>query len=442
MNPLLGMTLVAGSFTGLILGVAWMRRRRRVHPELSRKIVHIGMGFTTLSFPWLFTEPWPVWVLSAGFVVTLVMLRVVPSLRDGLGQVLFGIERRTWGEYCFPVAVAIVFAIAHQQIVNYLIPLLVLGLADALAALIGVRFGRSKYVTDEGTKSLEGSLAFFVAAALSTLGPLMLLTDEPLSHAIATAVSIGVLTALIEAISWRGLDNLFLPLTTLVLLVRTAERTTAELAVQVLVALGLLGLLLLWRRYTTFRDNAVAGVTLVLFVCWTSGGWEWLLSPLTVALVYTMLPFRPTHISPDVHGNWIVLSMIMPAFVWLFLEKGVNLPGQLNAYVLACGAQLAMVFLARWKRGWPTASATVVILGASAAAWLIVYLPLWGLAQLPVRSATSAVLALMIFIVTTATFFAVSGRPVDMPNTAARWLRQTALAAVASTAGLLPVFKP
>ena len=64
-------------------------------------------------------------------------------------------------------------------------PLLVSGLpgagksrlADAVAALIGIRYGTLQYQTTEGTKSVEGSVAFFFVAFLSVLVPLLVFTE-------------------------------------------------------------------------------------------------------------------------------------------------------------------------------------------------------------------------------------------------------------------------
>lgn len=437
-NPFPGIGIAAGSFAVVFGGVTLARRS--LPPEASRKLVHVAMGLVTLSFPFLFLEPWPVWALSGLFIVTLSALRFLGPLRQRFGQTLGGVERQSWGEFYFPMAVAIVFTLSYRRPANYVIALLVLTLGDAVAALVGLRFGKLRYRTDEGCKTIEGSLALCLVAALCTAVPALLMTHQPVVRAAIAGVCVGVLAALVEAISWRGLDNLFLPLATLALLNDFWRRSTPELLVRLVVAIGLLTLLLLWRQRTTLRDDALAGATLVLYLCFTIGGWLWLEPPLVVAVAYTFLPFRPERISPDIHGNWVMLSLAGAGFLWLFLERGEHTGDYLLPYVLSFALQLSMVFLARWKRGRPSTPAWRIIAGAAFAAWLFIFLP--AMVSAAFRPALgSMVLALVLIIAVTGLFCIFEGHPRNMPNNPRRWLIQTTLALAGSAAGLLPAFK-
>jgi phytol kinase len=438
MTSLLGMILVTGWFGAVIGGLALARPR--LHPELSRKLAHMGMGLATLFFPLLFGAAWPVWALSVSFMMVLAALRWVGPLRERFGKVLGDVKRQSWGEFYFPLAVAIVFTIAHLQPARYVISLLVLTLADAVAALIGTRFGKLRYRTDEGWKSIEGSLSLFAVAAISTAVPAAFMTHQDLVRLEITAICVGVLAALVEAIAWRGLDNLFLPLATLVVLIEFEKHTIAELITRLAVALGMLAVLLLWRQRTTLRDNALAGATLVLYLCFAVGGWLWLEPPLLLTMVYTFLPFRPQRVSAEVHGNTVILSMAAAGFVWLFLDKSLHDTDYRLPYVLSFALQLSMVFLARWKRGKPTTATWLIISGASFAAWLFAFVPALVVAWSHL-SVSVALTALMVVAAATTLFCALEGHPADMPNSVRRWLIQTAVALAGSTAGLLTVFK-
>ncbi|MFO1448417.1 MAG: hypothetical protein U1F61_09700 [Opitutaceae bacterium] len=55
-----------------------------------------------------------------------------------------------------------------------MIPVALLTFADAAGAMIGTRWGRHKFATLEGTKSVEGSIAVGVTGMLATMVPLML----------------------------------------------------------------------------------------------------------------------------------------------------------------------------------------------------------------------------------------------------------------------------
>lgn len=145
MNPFLGILIVAIAFALLMGVVGWLRQRCGLQPELSRKAVHVGMGLVTLSFPWLFQEFWPVGLLAGGFILALLAIRFVPPLRAKLGGVLGGVERESWGEFLFPISVAFIFWLARGNTLLFFVPVLTLSLADALAALIGQRYGLARY---------------------------------------------------------------------------------------------------------------------------------------------------------------------------------------------------------------------------------------------------------------------------------------------------------
>ncbi len=77
--------------------------------------------------------------------------------------------------------------------------------SDSMAALIGRRFGRKKFLQ----KSVEGSLAFFVS------GVVVILFTPKIEYSV-TEYFIGIIAALVgtivEAVSWKIDDNLSIPL--------------------------------------------------------------------------------------------------------------------------------------------------------------------------------------------------------------------------------------
>ncbi len=211
-NPWLGMGLVGMVFAGLMVGLREYRRSRATDPELIRKLLHVGMGLVTLTLPWLFVATWPVLLLATAFTCFLIALRFSPALRRLLGGVIDGVARDSLGEICFPVAVGVAFLLSAGDPILFSIPMLLLALADAAAALVGARYGTLRYATADGHKSLEGSLAFLVVAFLCTHITLLLFTDTGVPESLVIALALALLAMLLEAVAWRGLDNLFVPL--------------------------------------------------------------------------------------------------------------------------------------------------------------------------------------------------------------------------------------
>src|SRR5690606_16105111 len=113
-------------------------------------------------------------------------------------------------------------------------------LADALAALIGLAYGRVRYVTSEGLKSAEGSIIFFAVAFMSVHVPLLLFTDVGRAQTLLIATIVGLLSMLVEAVAIKGLDNLLIPIAAYAMLRWYMGATVEALALRLVVTVALL----------------------------------------------------------------------------------------------------------------------------------------------------------------------------------------------------------
>ena len=143
-----------------------------LQPEVLRKGLHVTMGLTTLSFPWLFDSGWPVILVVLACTAAFIALHARLPLLRRLGEALSHVKRVSVGEFCFVAATGIMFFLAADDPVLYCIPLLLLTLADAAAALVGTAYGRHRYATMWDYKSVEGSAAFFAVGFLCIAVPL------------------------------------------------------------------------------------------------------------------------------------------------------------------------------------------------------------------------------------------------------------------------------
>ena len=84
-------------------------------PELRRKLVHVGMGVVVIWFPWIFDATWPVWTLAALSIAAFCLLRTLSPLQRSFGKVLYGVKRQSWGEFCWPFSVALLFTLTRAQ---------------------------------------------------------------------------------------------------------------------------------------------------------------------------------------------------------------------------------------------------------------------------------------------------------------------------------------
>lgn len=377
MNPALAMLIVVAAFVALMLGVRAACRGGWLGAEGARKAVHIGMGAGTLSFPWLFTETWAVLALTGAFVALLLALRFVPVLCASFGEVLCGVGRSSWGDLYFPIAVGGLFWLTRGEPLNFVIPMLVLTFADAAAALAGVRFGRLRFITSDGGKSWEGSLAFFVTAFGCVFVPLVV-AGQPPTHSALTALCIAAVTMLAEATAWRGLDNLFVPFATLAMLRIYREQTDAALwgRVGVLVLLGALHFG--WRKRAQLREGALLGALVLIFVLWNIGSPAWAVAPLTLLVLHPLPRWWRAGVAPEPQSHPAILSLGLPALAWLFAWRffGVNgfVPG-----VVTFAAQLAMTGVSVWRAD---ARRAALLPLAAAFGWLCIIGPHWWMGEI------------------------------------------------------------
>ncbi len=364
----------------LLLASAAAARRGGMHSEWTRKVMHTGMGLATLSFPWLFNETWPVLVLTGAFLVLMTLLRWSPRLRG----VVCGVERVSLGELYFPVAVGGLFWLTRgRPVEEYTVPILVLTLADAVAAVVGLHAGRHKYSTGEGTKSWEGTAAFCATAFLCTCIPLLMAgVDWPRALLIAACVSL--IGGIVEATAWQGIDNLLLPFSTLLML-----RIYADLPLQLLwLRLALLAVLVLvflvMRRRMLMREGTMLGALLAIYLCWVFGDPRWVAAPLLVVVIHRALArWTPAGLGLELRlaGHHALLAFILPPLAWVFAWRFTGGPHCFAAFHTALGAHVAMLALALWRSDlqcrW------CLIFPATLAALLCCGLPWWWLEAAP-----------------------------------------------------------
>jgi phytol kinase len=435
MNPLVGIALVLVTLGALLLGVKAVQARGRVGAETARKLVHLGMGVVCLAFPWLFAEAWPVWALAALAGVGLGALRVVPRLRRELGGVLHDVNRASFGEIYFPLGVATVFTLARGDALRFVVPVALLTFADAAGALVGKRWGRHKFATLESEKSVEGSLAVGVTGLVCAAGPLLAAGHE-WRAAFLTGAVIGLFALMLEAISWRGLDNIFLPLAAYAQISVYLGAMPASLALRLAVLIGLAALALAWRRGQVADDCARLGAALALYFFWAVGGWTWLVAPAVLLASYARL--MPTAAGGGPRHNLVAVICVSSAGVaWAVAQAFAPDARWAGLFTVGFATQQAVIALVRYSQarvGWPRAA-----WWAAGVAQAVVAQGLAFCAADRGRTFSGAGLAVgALCVAVAAAGFVACERNLQRPEKAeARWWKQGAAAVLASAAGFI-----
>lgn len=318
------------------------------HPEVPRKLAHVLTGLTILTFPWLFDRVWPVVLLSTVAAVGIAVMKLLPELRDGIGSILTRVQRPSLGEICFPISVAMLFFLSGGDALLFCVPLLILTLADAIAALIGIGYGRVRFLTSDGLKSAEGSIAFFAIAFLSVHVPLLLFTDVGRAETLLIAVIIGLLSMLIEAISARGLDNLLIPLGAFAFLSIYQHAPAHELQLRLGATAILVIFALSWRRRSTLDDSALIGAALFGYGAWMIGGVVWLIAPALLFAIH-VIAWPRSGLQRRGHTIYAVTSITSAGLIWLGVHAAYDDPLNpfLLPYAVSFAAHLAIICAAR-----------------------------------------------------------------------------------------------
>lgn len=201
---------VSGVFSILFLLSEQLYRSLDIKSEYSRKLVHVCTGMISLSFPFIFDDFMDVVLLCGGFMVVLAVvekLSLLPSITN--------IDRKSSGSIYFPLSVIICFGMydLSHDLVLFVLPVLILAISDPLAAVIGKRYGKRSFSIGGNYKTYVGTAAFFVSALMIVIGCNMVFEAD---FTVAKLVSVAAAACIAEATSRNGADNLFIPISVLV----------------------------------------------------------------------------------------------------------------------------------------------------------------------------------------------------------------------------------
>lgn len=353
---------------GIMAAVRALGRSFEIGSETQRKLIHVATGLFAIALPFVFHERWPLAILLGLSLVVMVLLRSSHRAVVGLGTTLHGVKRDSYGEIYLVLAVGFLAFRVEEDLVLYVLPLLVLTLADAAAALVGVSYGRRKLKVEDGAKSVEGTVAFFTTTWLIAMIVLLLMTDATRLSVVLLSLMIAAFGAIVEVNSWKGLDNLFIPIGLHLFLVSHMDSPPIQLVVLAAGFLVTVALILLIAPRVKVSPHAAKAATVLIFlVCSVTAPHNAIL-PVAAILAHLAAsrnrPCRSRHPDLDLLGVVAGVSLL-----WLFVGEqfGVTAINMFN-FTFAVGAA---ALLALAGRSWPI-WLTVPLIAAVAATFLIV----------------------------------------------------------------------
>jgi dolichol kinase len=213
-----------------------LKKRDIISKFQARKAVHLLAGLAVLTAPY-YSWPWFA-VILAGSMTILTLLsskksnvKQLKELYDSIGEEAEEKAGYLQGpfHYCLSITILItIFVIfAPNQMYFPIAGILLMIISDTLASIIGKKYGKRKIKIPwvKTTRSLEGSLAFFISGfllcffAFSFLGVSNPITQIHLPREVALLYSLitSALATIVELLSPSTWDDLTIPIATVVI---------------------------------------------------------------------------------------------------------------------------------------------------------------------------------------------------------------------------------
>lgn len=227
MNPFLFGTLVTVLYIVVAAGIMLLARKLiKIPDELFRKILHFILlgAYIPLCFAF---EAW--WMAAIFAVSLIVILFPVLAFAEKIPMFSSFVYERKKGEFKSSMVLAVGMMAFSTTVCwglfgdRYLVlaSIYAWGVGDALAALIGKKFGKHKikWKVADGKKSVEGSLAMFICALVSMFTVLLVRGGIAIPMCLLIAVLAALICTFTELCARNGLDTVICPASAMIVII-------------------------------------------------------------------------------------------------------------------------------------------------------------------------------------------------------------------------------
>ena len=194
-------------FVVLIMVISMILMKYNVlSDEESRKFIHIGAANWWLVAIWLLEDSWLFILAPIAFIFLNYLshhFHLVKAMERS------NKTEKNYGTVYYAISLLVVAIISKLVIGDYslgTVPILVMGYADGLSALVGIRFGKKKLTNN---KTIAGTLTMFVVS---------LIVGFIFIPNILLVLLLALIATLLELVTKNGLDNLTVPISLVMLL--------------------------------------------------------------------------------------------------------------------------------------------------------------------------------------------------------------------------------
>ena len=192
-------------------------RMEYVSKSNARKMLHIALGNILFILP-LFSDKLIATLIPFVFIpVNYLMSPLSPIKKLQMDTFEAG---HSWGTILYALSLTIVVWFGFDHPFFLIVAFFPLSYGDGLAAFIGSNVKSYTFELYSGTKSLLGTWSFIWATFLSIIGGLYIykamgLIDISIEVILVSAIIFAIIGVVIELLSPKGMDNLFIPIISL-----------------------------------------------------------------------------------------------------------------------------------------------------------------------------------------------------------------------------------
>jgi len=305
-----------------------------------RKLVHLVTGLLILFLTFTITRQLLLILIIAGSVFSFA------TFRHKWLQLVHKTDNKSLGTLFYPLGILLSFLLLGGLPVYYFqTALMVLTLSDPLANLFGrIGTGNILFRIGQDKKSLYGLMAY----SFANLFVFAVFLPQALFANVYFVVALLLLAACFELVSWRGSDNLSIPVGLALFFIFQHTQQPDFLFVSVVLAVVFVGSYLLnslklLTRYGSLAAGALGFYLLVI------AGWNWLLPVLfffVSSVIFTLInPMRKRKNRPSGGRNsWQVMANIL----WALLSSVLYLVTTNELFIFFFIASVAAVTADTW----------------------------------------------------------------------------------------------
>lgn len=204
------------AFFGLIQFSELLYHKFRLRAEITRKTAHIVGSLSSLSFLKMFHSHWYVFIIGLTFFILLLV-----SNRKKFYKSINLVERKSIGSFLLPISIYLLYLFYEftNDKLFFVLPVLILGISDSLAGLVGSGYYKKNTISISGIslkKTYAGSITFFVTSFIITITNFSYYSFH--NNILVYGLYFAFIITFTEAISSNGIDNITVPMVTVLLL--------------------------------------------------------------------------------------------------------------------------------------------------------------------------------------------------------------------------------